>query len=259
MGTADAVVRRRGLVLVCWAGALALLAPHAIGVERVLETAARVDGSESARVEAELASRFRAPFAQYALLVVRGGASPVTPAGRELVDSVVGAVAAVPGVAGVRGYRDARDPLLLGRDSSGTFVPRGARGYPRPGTRGRCDRAIRGSHDPSFGPDGGGGLHGAARRSARRAAVGSGGWAARDRVRNGRRGYAAPRAARLAWPADRVGRGPAVARSPPGGRAVARVGTVGDEAPGGSADRGGCAARPAGGAGDAPRDRAAAR
>src|SRR5438093_5837948 len=103
MGTADAVVRRRGLVLVLWAGALALLAPHAIGVERVLETAARVDGSESARVEAELATRFRAPFAQYALLVVRGGASPVTPAGRELVDSVVGAVAAVPGVAGVRG------------------------------------------------------------------------------------------------------------------------------------------------------------
>ncbi|PYP07917.1 MAG: hypothetical protein DMD56_13950 [Gemmatimonadetes bacterium] len=122
MGTAEAVVRRRGLVLVCWAGALALLAPHATGVERVLETAARVDGSESARVEAELASRFRAPFAQYALLVVRGGGSPVTPAGRELVDSVVGAVVAVPGVAGVRGYRDARDTLLLGRDSSGTFV-----------------------------------------------------------------------------------------------------------------------------------------
>ena len=122
MGTADAVVRRRGLVLVLWAGALALLAPHAIGVERVLETAARVDGSESARVEAELASRFRAPFAQYALLVVRGGASPVTPAGRELVDSALGAIAAVPGVAGMRGYRDARDTLLLGRDSSGTFV-----------------------------------------------------------------------------------------------------------------------------------------
>src|SRR5439155_1661449 len=121
MGTAEAVVRRRGLVLVCWAGALALLAPHATGVERVLETAARVDGSESARVEAELASRFRAPFAQYALLVVRG-ASPLTPAGRELGDSIRDAVAAVPGVAAVRGYRDGRDTLLLGRDSSGTFV-----------------------------------------------------------------------------------------------------------------------------------------
>ncbi len=121
MGTADVVVRRRGLVLVCWAAALAVLAPHAVGVERVLETAARVDGSESARVEAELASRFRAPFAQYALLVVRG-ASPLTPAGRELGDSIREAVAAVPGVAAVRGYRDARDTLLLGRDSSGTFV-----------------------------------------------------------------------------------------------------------------------------------------
>src|SRR2546425_5750319 len=121
MGTADVIVRRRGVVLVCWAAALAVLAPHAVGVERVLETAARVDGSESARVEAELASRFRAPFAQYALLVVRG-ASPLTPAGRELGDSIREAVAAVPGVAAVRGYRDARDTLLLGRDSSGTFV-----------------------------------------------------------------------------------------------------------------------------------------
>src|SRR5437773_2002219 len=121
MGTADVVVRRRGLVLVCWAAALAVLAPHAVGVERVLETAARVDGSESARVEAELASRFRAPFAQYALLVVRG-ASPLTPPGRELGDSIRDAVAAVPGVAAVRGYRDGRDTLLLGRDSSGTFV-----------------------------------------------------------------------------------------------------------------------------------------
>src|SRR3989441_5752809 len=121
MGTAAVIVRRRGVVLVCWAAALAVLAPHAVGVERVLETAARVDGSESARVEAELASRFRAPFAQYALLVVRG-ASPLTPAGRELGDSIREAVAAVPGVAAVRGYRDARDTLLLGRDSSGTFV-----------------------------------------------------------------------------------------------------------------------------------------
>src|SRR2546428_6692042 len=121
MGTADVIVRRRGVVLVCWAAALAVLAPHAVGVERVLETAARVDGSESARVEAELASRFRAPFAQYALLVVRG-ASPLTPAGRELGDSIREAVAAVPGVAAGRGYRDARDTLLLGRDSSGTFV-----------------------------------------------------------------------------------------------------------------------------------------
>src|SRR2546429_8046064 len=107
MGTAEAVVRRRGLVLVCWAGALALLAPHATGVERVLETAARVDGSESARGEADLASRFRAPFAQYALLVVRG-ASPLTPAGPELGDSIRAPGPPVPGVAAARGARAAR-------------------------------------------------------------------------------------------------------------------------------------------------------
>src|SRR5256886_11799317 len=87
MATADVVVRRRGLVLVCWAAALAVLAPHAVGVERVLETAARVDGSESARVEAALASPFRAPVARYAPLLVPG-ASPLTPAGPRARDTV---------------------------------------------------------------------------------------------------------------------------------------------------------------------------
>src|SRR5207244_24540 len=43
------------------------------------------------------------------------------------------------------------------------------------------------------------------------------------------------------------------------GRAVARVGALGDEAPGGGADRGGRAARPAGVAGDAPAVGAATR
>src|SRR5207244_11637797 len=57
MATADVVVRRRGLVLVCWAAAIAVLAPHAVGVERVLETPARVAGRRAARVEADVAAR----------------------------------------------------------------------------------------------------------------------------------------------------------------------------------------------------------
>ena len=116
------VVRYRGLVVACWAAALALVAPHAVGVERVLETGARVEGSESARVEAEQVSRFGAPYAHYALLVVRGAPLPSGPEGRELIDSVASVVAAVPGVVAIRAYRDARDTLLVGRAAGGTLV-----------------------------------------------------------------------------------------------------------------------------------------
>ena len=116
------VVRYRGLVVACWAAALAFVAPHAVGVERVLETAARVEGSESARVEAEQVSRFGAPYAHYALLVVRGAPLPSGPEGRELIDSVASVVAAVPGVVAIRAYRDARDTLLVGRTAGGTLV-----------------------------------------------------------------------------------------------------------------------------------------
>jgi RND superfamily putative drug exporter len=120
--TLSPLVQHRRLVVACWAVALALLAPQALRVERVLETATRVEGSESARVEAELVSRFRAPYAHYAVLVVRGAPSPSTPSGRELIDSVASVVAAVPGVAAARGYQDASDTLLVGRASTGTFL-----------------------------------------------------------------------------------------------------------------------------------------
>ncbi len=116
------VVRHRGLVVACWAAALAFVAPHAVGVERVLETAARVEGSESARVEAEQVSRFGAPYAHYALLVVRGAPLPSGPEGRELIDSVASVVAAVPGVVAIRAYRDARDTLLIGHAAGGTLM-----------------------------------------------------------------------------------------------------------------------------------------
>lgn len=120
--TASLVVHHRGLVVACWAGALALLVPHAVGVERLLETAARVEKSESALVEAELVSRFGAPYANYALLVLRGAPPPSAPNGRELIDRVASAVAAVPGVVAVRGHQDTRDTLFVGRAAAGTFV-----------------------------------------------------------------------------------------------------------------------------------------
>src|SRR6266516_4879414 len=122
VNTVSPVVRHRGLVVACWAAALAFVAPHAVGVERVLETAARVEGSESARVEAEQVSRFGAPYAHYALLVVRGAPLPSRPEGRELIDSVASVVAAVPGVVAIRAYRDARDTLFIGRAAGGTLM-----------------------------------------------------------------------------------------------------------------------------------------
>jgi len=53
------IVRRRGLVALVWILACALLLPKARRIESVLRVAARVDGSESAEVDEQLASRLR--------------------------------------------------------------------------------------------------------------------------------------------------------------------------------------------------------
>src|SRR5262249_5353237 len=67
-----AVFWRKGLVgttrTVLAVGAVALLS-QAASVEKRLETAAHVDGSESARVEADLQQRFDSPFTRSVLLV----------------------------------------------------------------------------------------------------------------------------------------------------------------------------------------------
>ncbi len=116
------LVRRRWLVLTVWAVGAAVLLPRAAGVERVLEVAARVRGSESEAVEQELAHRFGTPYAQYAVLVLSGGPSPATPRGRALHDTLAATLRRVPDVIRVRPYETEQDTLLLARNGAATFV-----------------------------------------------------------------------------------------------------------------------------------------
>jgi RND superfamily putative drug exporter len=114
------VVRRRRVALVAWTIAAALLLPLARGIERRLETGARVRGSESARVSELLATRFTTSYALYAVLVVRGLPSPVTDSGRALGE-VVRVLRTSPAVAETFSMLDVPDTLFAGA-GDGTFV-----------------------------------------------------------------------------------------------------------------------------------------
>ncbi len=82
-------------------------------------------------VEAELATRFGAPFAQYAVLVCRGLPSPLDPDGRAVMDTLVAAIAAVPGVTRVRGYESPSDTLFVASGDTTAFILVGLDGVHR--------------------------------------------------------------------------------------------------------------------------------
>jgi len=141
----ESLIRHRRWVVAGWVVVTAALLPGALRVERTLEVAAHVPGSESAAVERDLATRFGSPFAQFAVLVVThqlltGGRSPsasapvppphnsprllsvgATSSRRQLVDTLKQLVSGVSGVTSVRAWRDARDTLFVG-DSGRTTV-----------------------------------------------------------------------------------------------------------------------------------------
>src|SRR6476659_1739334 len=77
------IVRRRTFVALAWILACVLLLPKARRIESVLRVAARVDGSESAAVDEQLANRFQSPFAHSVVLVAAGIPSPQTPVGAD--------------------------------------------------------------------------------------------------------------------------------------------------------------------------------
>jgi len=120
------VVRRRRLVLALWTLAAALLLPMARGVERRLDTGARVPGSESARVAELLATKFESPFARYAVLVVRGVPDITTDSARMTLRDLVQAVSENPTVGGTFSLLNSGDSLFVGQDG-GTFVIVGLR------------------------------------------------------------------------------------------------------------------------------------
>lgn len=116
------VVRRRWWVIGSWIIAFALLAPAARRLERTLEVAATVHGSEASAVDELLASRFASPFARFAVLVVTGGPPPGTEAGTTLLATLDSSLATLRGVSGTMSYLTARDTLLVGAQGAGTLI-----------------------------------------------------------------------------------------------------------------------------------------
>lgn len=106
-----------GVVLVA---AVALL-PFSFHADSHLETATRVEGSQAATVRQELATRFRSPFVDRVVLVIRGLPSADSDEGSQALETVESSLKKQTGVASVVSYLDLRDPTFLGR-GGGTFI-----------------------------------------------------------------------------------------------------------------------------------------
>ncbi|MFY9910916.1 MAG: MMPL family transporter [Candidatus Sulfotelmatobacter sp.] len=113
-------VRRFWLSGIVLAAVIALL-PFSFHAERHLETATRVEGSQAATVQQELANRFRSPFVNQVVLVILGLPPANSEEGGQALEPMVRALRDQAGVSGVVSYLDSRDPIFLGR-GGGTFV-----------------------------------------------------------------------------------------------------------------------------------------
>ena len=96
--------------------------PFASKVNQDLDTSARLNGSESAAVEAALQQRFKSPFTKVALLRVASGPDPRTVEGRETLKRVSDAIKATLGVQGVMSYLDRDDALFIAQDASPILI-----------------------------------------------------------------------------------------------------------------------------------------
>ena len=116
------IVAHRRMVAFAWLVLLVVLAPLALDVGPRLTGGARVPGSESARVQRELAERFSSPFGAYLVLVIEGVESPATEAGRAALTQVVRGLDGVTGMVRTLSWLDVHDALFIPRDGSGTIV-----------------------------------------------------------------------------------------------------------------------------------------
>ena len=120
---AETIVRRRRIVALVWVVGCVLFLPAARRIESHLRVAARVDGSESAAVDEQLAQRFQSPFAHSVVLVATGVRSPVDSQGIEALRGLVDSLRVLPGVTRVFSYLDGRERLFVGEGrSDGTFL-----------------------------------------------------------------------------------------------------------------------------------------
>ena len=121
-------VRRFWLAGVVLAAVVALL-PFSFNAERHLETATRVEGSQSETVQQDLGSRFHSPFVDRVVLVVEGLPSVDSDEGSQVLATIVANLKEEPGVTAVVSYLDLHDPIFLGK--GGRRQTRGDRTHKR--------------------------------------------------------------------------------------------------------------------------------
>jgi RND superfamily putative drug exporter len=112
---------RRFLVAGTVLAAVVVLLPFSFHAERHLETATRVEGSEAETVRQELNTRFRSPFVDRVVLVIKGLPPADSEEGEQALATIVAGLRDEPGVSGVVSHLELRDPIFLGR-GGGTFV-----------------------------------------------------------------------------------------------------------------------------------------
>jgi RND superfamily putative drug exporter len=108
------VVERRWWIVACWLILALLVAPSASRVEKRLDVAASVPGSESARVKSLIASRFPSAFPSYAVVVVTGGPTPATQDGRAILVALKERLSKLIFVSKTLSYLDAPDSAFVG-------------------------------------------------------------------------------------------------------------------------------------------------
>ena len=96
------------------------LAPLSFHVERRLDTAVHLKGSEAENVAQQLATRFRSPFVDRVVLVIQGLPAADSDEGVQALTTIVDALKG-PDVAAIVSRLDQPDSIFLGR-GGGTFV-----------------------------------------------------------------------------------------------------------------------------------------
>ncbi len=113
--------RRFWLAMSGFALALALL-PFSFRVERRLETAVHIRGSESGEVAQELTQRFQSPYARRLVLVISGIPDPDSAEGADALSFLTSSLRSVPGVSGAISSLDWPDPLFTGNNGGALII-----------------------------------------------------------------------------------------------------------------------------------------
>ena len=133
---ASRVVEWRWWIIAAWLAIGALVMPSATRVEQRLDVAASVPGSESARVQSILATRFPTAFPTYAVIVVTGAPSPATTEGASVLAAVRDSISGLDVVSRTLSYLDAPDSGFIGAHGE-TYMVVGLETHGR-----RADRIV---------------------------------------------------------------------------------------------------------------------